>query len=162
MKSFFKTLLIFGFIITSIYANDININQKIKEAKKQNKQIMMFFHIPRCPYCDRMLDKNFKEPKILDLIKNSFILIDIYTADKRKVIFKEFKGTTKEFAELIGTSAYPATIFMDQNSKVTYKSIGYRNIQEYINEIKYIATKSYKKIKLETFIINLEMEEDDE
>ena len=152
---------LFLFFSLNIFANDIiNINKKIQQAQKEEKNLMIFFHIPNCPYCKEMLDENFKDEKILKLIKENFIFIDIYTADKKDIILKDFKGQVKEFAKHIGAIAYPATIFMDTNAKVFYKSIGYRNIQEYIYEITYLTTKSYEKMKLEEFILKVEMQDD--
>ncbi|MBT4031185.1 MAG: hypothetical protein HOF16_06695, partial [Campylobacteraceae bacterium] len=57
--------------------------------------------------------------------------------------------------------AYPATYYINKNGDVLYKSIGYRNVEEYYKEIKYISSKSYKKIDLEAFIQELELEDDE-
>lgn len=161
MKFFIKPILISILLSTITFAQNIDINKKLKEAGLNDKQVMFFFHIPRCPYCETMLKENFKNKDILTVIEKNFVLVDIYTADKRTVLFKDFKGTTKEFASYIGASAYPATLFTSQEGKVVHKAIGYRNIKEFINELKYTATKSYEKIDLETFILNMEMSEDD-
>lgn len=152
---------LFLFFSLNIFANDIiDIDKKIEEAKKEEKTLMFFFHIPNCPYCKGMLDENFKNEKTLKLIEENFIFVDIYTADKKSIVLKDFKGSPKEFAKYIGASAYPATLFMDTNAKIFYKAIGYRNIQEYIYEITYITTKNYKKMKLDEFILKVEMEDE--
>lgn len=161
MRLTLKILFILGISIVNIFAGEININKKLHEVKQENKQIMFFFHIPRCPYCTRMLKENFKDKEILEQIKKNFILIDIYTKDNRTVKFNDFKGTQKEFANYIGIKAFPSTLFMNQKGEVIHKAIGYRNIQEHLIDIKYISTKSYNKIDLETFAIDLEMSEDD-
>ena len=156
--------LLFIFFTFTVIANAnsfININEKIEQAKKEKKDIMFFFHIPNCPYCKGMIDENFKDKAIVKLIQEYFILVDIYTEDTKKVIFKNFKGSTREFAKHIGAYAYPATLFMGQNGLVSHTAIGYRNIQEYIFEIKYIATNSYKEMKLDEFILKMELEDDD-
>ena len=153
-------IFVLSLVITT-HANEIiDIDAKIKLAQKEDKYIMMFFHIPRCPYCLEMLNENFKDEDVLKLIKNNFLLIDIYTADKKIVKFNNFRGSTKEFAKHIGASAYPATLFLNQNKEVVFRSIGYRNIQEYLPELKYIKTKSYLKKELEEFKIDLELMED--
>lgn len=155
------TFLLFIFTQTTFAKDVINIDEKIAQAQKEEKNIMFYFHIPDCPYCTRMLDENFKDEKILNLIKGNLILVDIYTAEKKDFKFKDFKGSAKEFAKHIGINAYPATLFMDKNAKVLHKAIGYRNIQEYIYEIKYITTQSNKKMDLEKFIFKMEMEDED-
>lgn len=162
MKNLFK-IVIFILSLTIIVSanNDININDKIKLAKQQDKHIMMFFHIPYCPYCKRMLDENFKDTSLLKEIKKNFVLIDIYTGDDGIVTFNNFKGTKKEFSKHIGAFAFPATIFLDKNQKTVYKSIGYRNIQEHFVELKYVDSYSYKTTSLEEFSEKLEFEKDD-
>ena len=161
LKSLLSIVILIIFSVNLNASEIIDIDSKVKLAKKETKAIMMFFHVPYCRYCESMLDNNFKDKKTLDEIKNNFILVDIYTANKSKVKFKDFEGSTKEFAKYIGAFAYPATIFLDENSKTIHSSIGYRNIQEYLSEIKYIATKSYGKISLEKFREDLEFSEDE-
>ncbi len=162
MKQSFKVLLLSLFLSIIVNANEIiNINSKIKIAQKENKHIMIFFHIPHCKYCASMINYNFKDKNTIKQIEEHFIYIDIYTKDNKVVEFKEFKGSTKEFSKFIGASAYPATLFIDNNGKVIHQSIGYRNTDELITEIKYISTRSYNTIKLETFSYNLEFEKDD-
>ncbi|RLA81247.1 MAG: hypothetical protein DRG78_09540 [Epsilonproteobacteria bacterium] len=161
MKFILRFLLLFFSLTVILSANNIiDIDKKVKQAQKEKKAIMFFFHIPRCPYCKSMIDENFHDKTILALIKENFILVDIYTANTKNVVLKRFKGSSKKFAQHIGATAYPATLFMDSNGKVFYKAIGYRNIHEYINEIKYITTNSYKKMELDEFIIKMEIEND--
>ncbi len=156
MKKLLKILLLLSTLFVFSNANDININKVLKN----NKQIMFFFHIPRCPYCERMLDNNFKDEEILSEINKNFTLIDIYSADDGIITFNDFSGDRKEFAKYIGGSVVPATLFMDIDGKIIHKAIGYRNIQEHLAEIKYVGTKSYLKTNLETFIQELEFNEE--
>jgi len=146
------------FVFTILNATNIDLDKIVEVAKKQNKQILIFHHIPGCSYCKAMLTENFKDRAILQEIDKHFIYVDIFTADKDIVKFRDFRGTHKDFSEYIGAFAYPATIFMDAEGKVIYRSIGYRNIDEYLSEIKYILTKSYKKMDLESYKTKLEME----
>ena len=141
-------------------AEDLNINKVLEHAVKQNKQVMFFFHIPRCPYCERMLKENFKDKKTLDQIEKYFILVDVYSADKGTVVYNEFSGSRKEFSKYLGASAVPATFFMNIKGKVIHKAIGYRNTSELLAEIKYIGTKSYLKQDLDTFASELEFNEE--
>ncbi len=157
-----KKILIF--ILLSIYLNAntiINIDKQAKIAQEQDKNIVMFFHIPNCSYCKTMVDENFKNREILEEIKQNFILIDMFTADSDIVKYKNFKGSIKEFSRYIGVPAYPATIFLDKNMKVLYRSIGYRNTQEQLMELMFISSKSYNKLTLEEFVVKTEFEMDD-
>ena len=160
MKKLIKVLLLISTLCTLSIADDLNINKVLKQAHKENKQVMFFFHIPRCPYCESMLDENFKDEDVLKEIENNFILIDIYSVDKGTVSYHDFKGDRKEFAKYLGARVVPATIFMDISGKITHKAIGYRNIDEYLVDLKYVGTKSYNSIGLEEFAEELELSEE--
>ena len=161
-KNITKTIILTLFFSIVANANgDININNKLSLAKQENKHLIFFFHIPHCPYCKRMLEKNFQNEEILSEVKNNFILIDLYTANKNMIKLNSFKGTIKEFAKHIGAIAYPATVFMNNSGKVVHKAIGYRNTDEHIAEISYISSKSYKNKSLEDYIQEWEFNKDD-
>ncbi len=158
IKSFLKPFLFF-ILVSSAHSIDINFDKMITDARKQDKHIIIFMHIPNCPYCKIMKEKNFMDKETLKIIKENFIFNEINQKDT--IIFKGLQTTHREFAKSMKVPAFPATLFMKKNGKVIYRSIGYRNIDEYLAEIKYISTKSYKKISLEEFADNLEFEKDD-
>ena len=154
-----KTLLIF--MITGLaYASDINIDNIAQEAKKNSKQIMFFQHIPGGPYCKAMLDENFKEKALLEEIEEHFIYVDIYTKTEGEIRYGDFKGSYKDFSAHVGAFAYPATTFMDGDGRVIHRAIGYRNIDEYFAEIKYVSTGSYKEMDLDEYKVKLEFEKE--
>lgn len=158
-KKFTKFFLIL-ILVTFAHSTEVNLNKLLQEAAKQNKFIMLYHHIPGCPYCKRMLDENFKDPNILDVINKDFIYVDIYTADAGPVKFKDFTGTHKEFSVYIGAAAYPATIFLNSKGEVVHRAIGYRNSDEHFADITYISTKSYQTMDLESYIEKLEFEKE--
>ena len=159
LKRFVKYILLLT-LFTNAYSAEIDIDKLLQQAKKQNKLIMFFHHIPGCSYCKRMLDENFKDPNILEVVNKNFIHVDIYTGDKDLVKFKKFSGTCKEFSVYIGAVAYPATIFMNSKGEVLHTAIGYRNIDEHFADITYMSTESYKVMDLESYKEKLEFEKD--
>ena len=156
VRAFFLMMIFFTFANSA----EVDLDKILQVAKDQNKTVMLFHHIPGCSYCKRMIDENFKDQTILKVIDENFIYVDIYTADKDKVTFKDFNGTHKEFSVYIGAVAYPATIFIDDKAKVIHRAIGYRNLDEYFAELTYISSKSYKTMDLESYILKLEFEKD--
>lgn len=162
LSQLFRTALFpftFFLFITTLQSADIDMNKLLKIAKKQDKHILFFHHIPDCPYCKAMLEENFKDEAILKEIDNNFIYVDIYVPNKSRVKYKNFEGSYKEFSKYIGASLYPATSFMSYDGDVVHQAIGYRNINEYMLEITYISTKNYKIMNLDEHILKREMEE---
>ena len=156
-----KTLTSFLFLmaISSLHGADIDVDKLLVRAKEQNKYLLFFHHIPRCPYCKAMLDENFKDEKIVKEIAANFIHVEIYTANQGSVRFQEFEGSTKEFSAHVGAFVYPSTIFMNGEGAVVHTAIGYRNSDEYFAELSYVATGHYKTMGLEEYKLKLELED---
>ena len=161
MKNLLKICLLISMLISITWAKELNLNTISNQAKKQNKQLMFFFHIPGCPYCKSMLKENFKDKETLKEIDRNFVFVDIYTKDDAVVTFKDFKGTPKEFTKYMRVFTYPTTQFRSASSQLIHEARGYRNTDELLTEIKYIASRSYKKMDLETFAEELEFAKDD-
>lgn len=161
MKIFFKIVVLLAVLTSLIQGKDLNINEVEKKAKSENKQMMFFFHIPSCPYCERMLKENFNDKETLSEIKKDFVFVDIFTGNEGVITYKDFKGSSKEFAKKMKVFTYPTTQFRSASSKLIHEARGYRNTNEYLTEIKYIASRAYKRTDLETFSDDLEFAKDD-
>jgi len=147
----FRKFLLLFLLAIFVNATEMDINKLIAEAKNQNKFIMFFHHVPGCPYCQAMLDENFKDENILEVMNKNFIYVDIYTANKGTIVFKDFSGNYKDFSKYIGAFAYPATVFMNNEGKVVHIAIGYRNIDEHLTDITYVSTKSYETMNFQAY-----------
>ena len=162
MKQLTKISIILMVLVTFGYTQTVDLNTLMQKSAESQKKIMIFFHIPGCPYCTTMLKENFQDETTLKHIENKLLFLDIYTAKKDTYKLGDFQGDGKALAKHLGAFAYPSTIFLDQEGKVIYKAIGYRNIDEYLPILQYITTNSYKTKDLETFLMDLELEEDEE
>lgn len=161
MQNIVKILIAVSFVFTMGNTSDIDVNKIILQAKEESKKILIFVHSPNCSYCRRMVSQNFQDKNILDAVKKHFVLLDVDIHEKGTVVYKEFRGDRKAFAEHIGAVAVPATLFMDQEGEVIYDFVGYRNMDEFLTELKYVTTRSYKNISVEAFSEDLEFEKDD-
>lgn len=160
-KKFIKILLFISIFSTALLAKNLNMDHELEKAKKQNKNLLIFFNMNHCPYCEKMLKENFKNKKTIEYIDKNFILVKINIDHKENIKYNNLIKTKKEFSKYLGTKVVPATIFINRQNKVIHKTIGYRNIKEFLTELKYIGTKSYKTTNLETFTEELEFNEDE-
>lgn len=140
----------------TLSATTIDFNQIAKETKESKKSVMVFFHTEDCPYCKKMIAEEFENRIVRDRIDKEFYFVDINLDSKTKIIYKDFKGSVVEFGKFFHIQFYPTILFMDKN--IVVSSIkGYRNPSKFDIIMKYIATKSYESMDLETFANELEM-----
>ena len=162
MLNLLRILIAISFLSTISYTNNIDVNKIIIQAKQKNKNLLFFVHHPKCGYCNKMLNESFKNKTILNEIKENFILIDIDISSSDVIIYKDSNMSMEDFAKNeISATNIPATIFSTPNENLLKVIIGYRNIDEFLSEIKYISSGSYKHISFEQFSEELEFNKDD-
>lgn len=154
---FLKLFLIFSLSI-GLFGETINLNQIAKDAMKEEKTVLVFFHTLSCPYCNKMLAESFDNKKENDIINKDFYFVDINLDSDDKVIYKKFQGSANQFAESFQVQFYPTILFMENNVPIMNLK-GYRNKGKFEIILKYISSKSYESMDLETFTVELEMKE---
>jgi len=133
--------------ISMTFANDVDLNQLVVEAKKTNKHILVFLHITGCNYCLKMKEFTFDDEKVELAIKKDFIFVDINVRDEGLVSFDNFKVSKLKFAKEIGYAMYPSCLFFDQNGELVYDEVGYRDENKFLETLKLVSTKSYNDVE---------------
>jgi thioredoxin-related protein len=147
-----KIKLLFIFIIFQIvlFGNVINIDTLEKKANIENKNLLFFFHMDYCPYCEMMIRQNFTQKDLANL-KHNFTFIDINISDNDTIIYQDFKGSKKEFARRYEIYLFPTVIFIN-DGEVAYKVRGYRKKAKFNHILNYIKSKSYEDETIGEFI----------
>ena len=71
--------------------------EKAKEyAKKENKDILIFFYRKNCPYCDEMKKTTLKDTTIVDLINNNFYAVKIDSRTKDTIYYNGVKYSNQQ------------------------------------------------------------------
>jgi thioredoxin-related protein len=129
------------------FANNVNLDQFIVEAKKTNKHILVFLHITGCNYCLKMEEFTFDDERVKAAIQKDFIFIDINVRDEGLVSFNKIKVSKLKFAKQIGYSMYPSCLFFDQNGKLVYDEVGYRDEVKFLETLQLVSSKAYNDIE---------------
>ncbi len=134
-------------VVSMSFANNVDLDQLVVEAKKTNKHILVFLHITGCNYCLKMQEWTFDDDKVIEAIKKDFIFVDINVRDKGLVSFDGFKVSKLKFAKEIGYPMYPSCLFFDQNGELVYDEVGYRDENKFLETLKTVSTKAYNDIE---------------
>lgn len=143
MKKIFFLFIIF---VSSIFAENIDLNKLVNEAKKSHKHILIFLHISGCSHCVKMEEFTFDDPKVEQMIKKHFLFVDINVKDDGNVSLLTFKGNKINFAKHIGYDMYPSSVFLDENATVVFDEIGYKDEIKYLKTLQLVSNKSYNDI----------------
>ncbi|MCK4441196.1 MAG: thioredoxin fold domain-containing protein [Sulfurovaceae bacterium] len=149
---FYKILLLLLILIPTFGISvDIDMDKESADANKTKKHLMLFLHKDNCGYCEKMLFQ-LEESEINKAIKKDFILLEINRDDDETIAYQDFNGTNRQFLKALGVDFYPTMVFIDgYRDKIIYNVVGYRDSNKTISILKYISSKSYKKITLEEF-----------
>lgn len=134
-------------VVSITFANDINLDHLVVEAKKTNKHILVYLHISGCDYCLNMEEFTFDDEMIIAAIKKDFIFVDINVRDEGFISFDGFKVSKLKFAKEIGYPMYPSCLFFDKNGELVYDAVGYRDEIKFLKILKIISSKAYNDIE---------------
>lgn len=132
------------------FSAEINIDKLIDKATKENKHVYVYLHWKDCVYCQEMSMFTLDTDSIQKAIKNDFYYVDIETSKNDTVIYRDFKGTSKEFTKHIGFG-FPVSIFYDKDKSVAGLFPGIYAEDEFLVMLKYIKNNSYKKMELDQY-----------
>jgi thioredoxin-related protein len=133
-------------VVSVTFANDVDLDQLVVEAKKTNKHILVFLHITGCNYCLKMQEWTFDDDKVIAAIKKDFIFVDINVRDKGLVSFDNMKISKLKFAKEIGYPMYPTCLFFDKNGELVYDEVGYRDEEKFLKTLQLVSSKAYNDI----------------
>jgi len=149
MKSKFKIFFIcLSLLCSSLYANEqhINLNTIIDNTSKKDKQVVVFFHMSNCGYCERMSNQTFQNKEIQNILQKDFVVVDVNIDHKESIVFDTKRYSKKEFSNIMNVNFFPTVLFFDENYEVTYTVRGYRDNQKFKDILLFIKTKSYESM----------------
>lgn len=128
----------------------LDLREDAAEAVAANKHLIIFMHLNGCPYCAKMLTKVFEGDK--DYIQKHFDSIAINIKGARTVTVNGSELTEKAYASKLRVVFTPTVIFLNGDAKPVFRINGYWNKQMFRHALEFVASSSYKTMKLSAFI----------
>ena len=126
-------------------AEDINwvsYDKALSMAKKQDKQILIYFFTKWCGYCKKMDKEVFANASIIKYLNKNFISVRLNTEKNKK---------NAKIASSYSVRAYPNTWFLTSNGDKISKLPGFAPANSMLNILKFIGTGSYEKMSFTDF-----------
>src|SRR5262245_16766150 len=100
--------------------------EEIADAARENKRVVLYFEQDGCPYCKRMVEVNFRDPRIAARMQERFVPIAINIWGDREVTAPDGKAMSeKQLATHLKIQFTPTLIFFDEKGGVALRVNGY-------------------------------------
>lgn len=106
----------------------ITLEAAQEQASANDKLIMIDIYEIGCKFCRAMEREVFPSPSVRAVLDRDFYPVKINGHSENTIVFKGEEMTEKEFASLMGVTAYPFTVIMDGEGNVIDSRRGYMNI----------------------------------
>ncbi len=131
----------------------LDMEEDVQDARDENKTILLYFYLDGCPYCDMMLDQNFKQGENLAFIKKHFSVIAINIRGSREITMRDSEAQTEQaLSKMLGVKYTPTIVYLDENGKQVFRTNGYRNPTAFRSVLEYVTSKSYQNATLSDYI----------
>lgn len=118
----------------------LEFEEDIDEAAEQGKRLVLYFHQDGCPYCNLLVEHNFKNPDILDTMQANFDLVAVNMWGDREVVQVGGRPfTEKTLASALNVDFTPTLLFFSENRKVVFRLDGYRPPEEFTHILDYVS-----------------------
>ena len=100
-----------------------NLNEGLEVAQKAGKPVFVDVTGHGCVNCREMESRVWSDPKVLDMLKNDFIIVALYTDDKQRLEKEDWitdDETGKVYKDLGRANSYTARTLWNVNAQPNY------------------------------------------
>jgi len=134
----------------------LDFAEDVAEAAAENKRVMIYFHQPGCPYCAKLVNENFTDPKTKEYVQQHFDGITINMWGDREVVSIGNKDyTEKEFALALKVQYTPTVLFLNEQGKTVLRLNGYYPPKKFRSALRYAGERLEKKQSFKDYVQSL-------
>jgi len=149
---FITLALLFTLIsASSLGGREIDLNKLSSEAAEQHKHLLVWLHKTDCGYCESMREFTLEDDAVADLLKQSFLFVQINVSENDTVTYKTFKGSGKAFAVRIGYNFYPSSLFLNESADIIFAAAGYIEEGDFKKMLTFVESGRYKIMSYDAF-----------
>ena len=112
----------------------------LARAKKDNKNVFLYFHAQWCTYCTKLKKTTFRDPKVLAFLAENFVSISVDT-DRNQSLSRQWR-----------VKGLPTMWFLTPDGKQISSLPGYVGAGQMLQVLKFIHTKSYDTMSFQEFV----------
>lgn len=132
-----------------------NITSGINSMKSGQKKMVMDVYTDWCGWCKKMDKATYSDASVVKYIGSNFVAVKLNAESPNTFEFKGQKYSEQQFAQALGVTGYPATVFFDEKGEPITVVPGYIEGKEFLKILKYFEEDAYKTKSFEEFSKNI-------
>ncbi len=129
-----------------------SFEELLRLAQKHKKKIVINVYADWCSWCKKMEKSTFPDSEVQKELKRNYYFYRMNGESSDIIEYDGRKWTKAQLTHAFGIRGFPATIFLNYNSKPITVLPGYVDAKTFSNILKYIGDDIYIKMTFDEFM----------
>lgn len=123
----------------------LTFEQALKAAEKQKKKVFIDVYTEWCGWCKVMDAQTFTDKKIAEYVNKKYYAVKLDAESMKTFTYKGQQVSERELAQKLNVTAYPTTVYLDENFDLLSPVPGFLKVPELDKILKFYGEDAFKK-----------------
>lgn len=129
-----------------------SFDEGLKQAKLTGKKVLVDVYTDWCSWCKKMDANTYANKKVSEYLNKNFVIIKLNAEGDGTITYSGEKISPAQFAQGMGVSGYPATLFLKSDGQPITLLPGYSEADMFIHVLTFIGENHYEKKKFQDYL----------
>jgi len=130
----------------------LTYEEGMAKAKEHDKPILIDFTASWCGWCKRMDRETFSNAEVVDYMNDNLVPVKVWGDSDKKTSHNGEIMSEKALTRLYGVRGFPTFWFLNSQGEKIGPSPGYKQKDQFLPLIQYVAGDHYKSMSYESFL----------
>lgn len=121
-------------------------------AREQKKKVLVDIYTNWCTWCKKMDADTYPNRMVSQELKANYIAVKLNAESSDRVTFNGKTMTSAEFAQAVGVTGYPSTLFIDEELQPITVVPGYAPPERFVKILTFFSGNHYKNQDFQTYL----------
>lgn len=132
--------------------NWLKYDEGLKQAKKDNKKLIVEFTAKWCGFCRKMRATTLKDQEIIDMLKQFYVTATIDGESRDSINVDGWLTNGRNLAKEYQIRGYPTYWFLTPEGDKIAPLVGYKSKDDFMNVLDYLKDDLYKTKEFSEFL----------
>lgn len=153
-----KRTILFCLLITALTISSAKepqwktFDDGMKQAKLTGKKVLVDVYTDWCSWCKKMDANTYADKKVSEYLNKNFVIIKLNAEEDGTITYSGEKISPAQFAQGMGVTGYPATLFLKSDGQPITLLPGYSEADMFIHVLTFIGENHYEKKKFQDYL----------